>query len=71
MLSPIAAPVTGQEQDLCGFDGQLDESSDRMIENKLFLHQLAEYLGDLSSGEECPEVPEWAFARNTCHSYYL
>jgi hypothetical protein len=68
--SPVAAPVSGQEQDLCGFEGQLDESRDRAIENELFLRRLAEYLGDLSGGEERPEVPEWALARNTCHSYY-
>ena len=69
-LSPPAAPVFGQEQDLCGFEGQLGNLRDRAIENILFLHRLAEYLGDLSGGEECHEVPEWALARNTCHSYY-
>lgn len=68
--SLVAAPVSGQEQDLCGFEGQLNESRDRAIENELFLRRLAEYLGDLSGGEEYPEVPEWAIARNTCHSYY-
>ena len=68
--SPIAAPVFGQEQDLCGFEGQLDNSRDRAIENELFLHRLAEYLGDLSGDEERPEVPKWALAGNTCHSYY-
>ena len=68
--SPLTAPVFGQEQDLCGFEGQLDDSRDRAIENELFLRRLVDYLSDLSGGEERPEVPEWALARNTCHSYY-
>jgi len=58
-----------EEQDLGGFESQLDDSKTKALENQAMLEKLANGLAEVYG--ERPIVPAWATAQAACPDYYL
>lgn len=65
---PLHVVEEGDEQNLDGFEGVVEDSKDEAVERQAKLENLANLLAVMY--EERPSVPIWARAESTCPEYY-